>query len=114
MAKESERVHLMKENFIELHDQGYCISEIAEMYTISVPTVYRSLQEIADKSGRTRESLLQVVRTTRSERTWQREARKVNLDVEMMEKDLESASTSLTGVIERIESILKEEQYEIN
>ena len=62
--KEDERTLKMKENFIELHDNGNSIAEIAKIYGLDKTTVYHCLQEIAEKSGRTRESLLVAPHST--------------------------------------------------
>lgn len=57
----SERVRLMKENFMELHNDGKTIQEIADHFHLTTATIYNYLQEIADANGVSRESLLQIV-----------------------------------------------------
>ncbi len=57
--QQSERTLKMKEDFIELHNQGLDIKEIAEYFHLNLTTVYHSLDEIAKKAGVSRESLLQ-------------------------------------------------------
>ncbi len=57
--QQSERTLKMKENFIELHNQGLDIKEIAERFNLNLTTIYHSLNEIAEKAGVSRESLLQ-------------------------------------------------------
>ena len=59
MGKTSERTLRMKSEFISLHREGLSILEIAKKYDLSTPTVYSSLQEIADAAGVSRESLLE-------------------------------------------------------
>ena len=55
----SERVTLMKENFMSLHNQGYTILQIAEKYGITRVSIYHYLAEIAKKNGVDRDSLLE-------------------------------------------------------
>ena len=57
--QQSERTLKIKENFIELHNQGLDIKEIAERFNLNLTTIYHSLNEIAEKAGVSRESLLQ-------------------------------------------------------
>ena len=49
------------ENYVQLHDDGYTPKEIAKQYNLSVWTVYERLNQIAEQSGRSRESLLERV-----------------------------------------------------
>jgi len=56
--KASERVNLMKENFMKLHEEGKSIAQIAATFGITGRAVYLNLQSIADANGVTRESLL--------------------------------------------------------
>ncbi len=46
------------ENFMRLHEEGYCIREIAEMAGVTPPAIYAVLGKIAEKAGVSRESLL--------------------------------------------------------
>lgn len=57
--QQSERTLKMKEEFIELHNQGLDIKAIAERFDLNPTTVYHSLDGIAAKAGVSRESLLQ-------------------------------------------------------
>lgn len=61
MAKMSESVKKMLNEFMELHENGYTINEIAKKFSLSASTVYSYLQEIAQNNGVTRESLLCTV-----------------------------------------------------
>ena len=54
----SERVKIMKEGFMTLHNNGKTINEIAEHFKVSTWSVYNNLQDIADANGVTRDSLL--------------------------------------------------------
>ena len=116
MARESEWMRLMKENFMELHQQGFTIPEIAEKYNLGKATVYRSLQEIADANGVSRESLLKVVRTP-TERAYREEAKKVKVNVEELKNGFKEAGNLLDSLIGIIDETLREENehdgYEI-
>lgn len=70
----SERVVQLKKNFIELHEQGFTIPEIADKFHLGKSTVYRLLGEIAQENGVSRDSLLQEVHETPA--SW---VRKINL-----------------------------------
>ena len=56
--QKNERTLQMMQNYVRLHEQGLSAIEIAEIYDLSTFTVYSSLQEIADRAGVSRESLL--------------------------------------------------------
>ena len=58
MGKRQESTQTMMEQFLELKEQGYTIPEIAEEFDLSWTTVYNALEEIAQKTGRTRDELL--------------------------------------------------------
>ena len=55
----SERVRKMMQNFIQHHDEGCTIPQIAKMYNISDTIIYIRLEQIAKRYGRRREELLQ-------------------------------------------------------
>ena len=116
MARESERMRLMKENFMELHQQGFTIPEIAAKFNLGKATVYHTLQEIADANGVSRESLLQVVRTP-TERAYKEEAKKVKVNVEELKNGFKEAGNLLDSLIGIIDETLREEKeyggYEI-
>lgn len=59
MAKRSERVARMIENFIYEWLEGRNIPEIAQKYRVTPRTIYERLQEIADNNGVKREELLE-------------------------------------------------------
>ena len=60
MGKVSQRGKLVRENFMRLHNEGFTILEIANKYGISRFVIYKYLDEIAEKNGVSRESLLQI------------------------------------------------------
>lgn len=63
MTRETERMHLVKENFMMLHQQGFSVPEIATMFRVHRTTVYGALQEIANVNGVRRDSLLKIIKT---------------------------------------------------
>jgi len=54
----SERAVQMKKHFIELHNEGLTIPQIAATFELDKSTVYRLLDDIAEENGVSRESLL--------------------------------------------------------
>jgi len=116
MARESERMRLMKENFMELHQQGFTIPEIAAKFNLGKATVYHTLQDIADANGVSRESLLQIVRTP-TERAYKEEAKKVKVNVAELKNGFKEAGNHLDLLIGIIDETLREENeydgYEI-
>lgn len=61
MGRVNERTLKMMEAFMELHNAGWSIEEIANKFELSPSTVRNHLQEIADANGVTREELLKQV-----------------------------------------------------
>lgn len=53
-----ERTFRMKQEYVDLHEQGLSPAEIAERFKLSKSTVYSSLSEIAKANGVSREELL--------------------------------------------------------
>lgn len=109
----SERTAQMERSFMELHNQGMTISQIAEKFDLQPRTVYYRLQAIADDNGVTRESLLQQVITRTSNRNITK--RNVNYPpVEKLEKEfketIKDIDTLLGTVSEMIKSIPTEEE----
>lgn len=109
MAKESERMRLVKANFMELHQQGLSIPEIAEKYNLGRATVYHALQTIADANGVSRESLLQIVRKPR-ERAYKEEAKKVKVNVSELENGFKEVGNMIDSIINIIDETLREEK----
>lgn len=108
MAREAERTLLMKQNFMELHHEGLAIKEIADKYDLSVSTVYRCLQEIADENKVTRESLLQIVRGPYI-RFNRRDFERVQIQKEEFELGFKEAENIINSLIDGIDKILKED-----
>lgn len=110
MATVSERVHVMKENFMTWHNQGFSIPEIAEMSHLSFNSVYNHLQEIAYENGVTRESLLQIVRTQKSPKAWKDEEKRVRIDTLSMAEDFKKAAETVNSLISQIDKVIEEER----
>lgn len=104
-AKTNERTIQMMEQFMELHNQGLSIPEIAKKFDLSDPTVYRHLQEIADKNKTTREELLQVVKTPISQSFWNRDRQQAKASFE----NLKSGFITLDETIDTMRQIIKED-----
>ena len=110
MAKESERARAMKAGFMELHNEGLTIPEIAEKFGMDSSTIYKKhLQDIADANGVSRESLLQVVKAPSERKLLREEAKKVQVDVEKMKVQFHNAEESIKTLIDMIHETLKEE-----
>jgi DNA-binding Lrp family transcriptional regulator len=58
MDKTNERTLQMMKAYVELHDQGFSVAEIAKRFNLSETTVYARLEEIAEHAGLTRHELL--------------------------------------------------------
>lgn len=59
--RENERTLKMKQEFVSRRDEGQSINQIADRFGLSPSTVYKKIDQIAQDSGRTRESLLERV-----------------------------------------------------
>jgi len=94
------------------HEKGYTIPEIAEMHNLSFSCVYRHLQEIADENNTTREELLKLVRTAKGDREWERESKKVIIDVDKMNVEFEKSIAVIDEIINRIDEIILKEENE--
>lgn len=109
---ESERVREMKKRFMELHNNGARIPEIAEMFQLSDWSIYHHLQAIADANGVTRESLLQVVmpkgiKKNKPKSSDCEEKQDVNELVSELKVGFDKAHEILDGLIEVVDSLIK-------
>ena len=114
MAKESERMRQLKENFMSLHQQGCSIREIADKYDLSFSTVYKNLQDIADANNVTRRELLQHEKAPSERTILKLEEKKVHVDVAELQQGFKDAGEIIGFLIEEIDSILQSEQQEEN
>ena len=104
MATESERVVQMKANFMKLHQEGWSISEIADKYNLSKPTVYRHLESIASQNGVTREVLLQQVHQTPT--YWARQSTSLKVDGNQLLENFDVAQQALKNISGDISSLI--------
>ena len=102
----TERVHVMMENFMELHEQGYSIPEIAEKFNLNSSTIYRHLQEIADANGVLREDLLQIVKVSFSRKHWNEQSKREKATFEILEQGLNSIEIEVDKLIRALEEEL--------
>lgn len=106
MAHQSERVSLMKSNFMQLHSDGYSISEIADKFNLTSRRIYHLLQEIADENGVSRESLLQHVHKKHSAKGHSNsiESRinpnKLNEDFDILLHDIDTLITDINTILQ--------------
>ena len=111
MGKEiSERVRLMKQNFMIHHEKGKNIYEIAKIYGLSHSTVYNNLQSIADENNVTRASLLERLSSKHSKhRIYCVLTKKEILTPEELQIDLNKVISQLNETNNQIVTALKEE-----
>ena len=109
-SRESERVHVMKENFMKLHYEGYTIPEIAARYNLASTTVYQHLGEIALANNVTRDRLLQVLRTP-SERAYREERERVSASIDEFQNKFSMLMDNMNGMLDTLGNILKEDAY---
>ena len=107
MRAASERVVQMKKEFMGLHEKGLSIYEIAEKFNLIPKTVYNHLQEIANENGVDRSDLLRIIRNPRSDSGWEREHRKVQLDVGKIKLAFKQANEKVSELIATIDEVLE-------
>lgn len=107
--KSTERVIQMKQNFMRLHDEGKTIPEIAKIYNLNFSTVYKSLQEIADENGTTREELLSQVHvgTSRNSKNYSTPKTPNTIDFKKLSESFDFVLAELNNLITDIDCILK-------
>lgn len=109
MSRESERMRVLKQNFMLLHQEGLSIPEIAGKFNVSFSNVYRVLQEIADSNGVTRESLLQIVRIPSFEKELREERKRVSVNIEELRQGFQEAGSIIDQLMSKIETMIEEE-----
>ena len=107
--KENLGTTLMKENFMRLHTEGKSIQEIAETYKVSIHTIYDSLQEIADKNGVTRESLLKRAHKKHLLINGRQNVTYETVDQSKLLKDFDDINTSISNILTTISTVLEED-----
>ena len=107
---ESERVREMKKHFMDLHNNGLSIQEIAERFNLNRSTAYNHLEEIAVANGVSRESLLRTIRnsveSSDSKTQIQSHTEKVNEKVDVI-ADVEAIKASFGKIQEHLTDLIK-------
>ena len=113
MTNEHERTLRMKKEYKTLHDQGYTPKEIADKFHLSDTTVYKSLQEIAENEGVTRDSLLVFPHNTPA--AYDRKFVPVKpLDISELIANTQETITRAKEVSNAIDTYLSEQELEEN
>ena len=112
MATESERVVQMKANFMNLHQEGWSIPEIADKYNLSKASVYRHLETIASQNGVTREALLQQVHQTPA--YWARQSNSLKVDGTQLLEHFDVAQKAIKNISGDISSLITIIEEDIN
>ena len=113
MSQKSERVKQMIDGFMPLHEKGYSIPEIAEMFELSYATGYKYWQEIADKNGMKRQDLLQILSSTKGDRNRRDDEKKVRIDIKKLEdgfSEVHQAISKLSSLMDNIMEEMKNEE----
>ena len=108
--KESERMRQLKENFMQLHNEGDLIPEIAEKFSLDASTVYRALQSIADANNVSREELLLRPKKASEKIRWKAEEKQVKVDMQELQNGFNKAKDAIQETIEFIDNIIKGEE----
>ena len=104
MAARTQRVEKLIREFMQYHNDGYSILEIAKLFEVDFSTVYNYLEEIANANGVTRESLLE--RKSSQHESLHSVFAKEKIDATNLKKDFEMVEKDLSGVIAKIDQIL--------
>lgn len=108
MAK-SERVYLMKSEFMKFHLLGFDIPEIAEKFGLAAVTVYKNLQDIANQNGVKREELLKAPHRPHKKRMAEEEE-KEQLELEELRKEYANLKKSTEETLRKITNIIEQEE----
>ena len=107
--KISEKVIQMKQNFMQLHNDGKSILEVAEIYNLDFSTVYSHLHEIAAENGTTRVDLLSKVYVRRKARLKNNSTPNspTAIDSDELSESFDSVFAELNNLITSIDCISK-------
>ena len=108
MAKQTQRVRDMVDNYVALWKEGYTPRQIAKHFQVEPITVYRYLQEIADKNGYSREELLAQPKHSGPKATCECPMRKEAVNAEQLHDDFTQAKQAITSLIKKID-LMEEE-----
>lgn len=104
MAHRTQRVEKLINEFMQYHNNGYSILEIAEIFNVSFSAVYKHLQEIANANGVSRESLLERnVNTYNTRKPFFKE----KVDAQALLNDFNNVENNINKIIAEIDNILE-------
>lgn len=107
----SERVCVMKNEFMRLHSLGFDIPQIADKFGLARKTVYQNLQNIATENGVCREELLKVPHRPHKRRMAEDEANeKSKLEIEELLNDCTSLKESTEKTLRELTNIIDREE----
>lgn len=111
-SKTSERMEQMKQGFLELRNAGKLFSEIAEVFGVSVWSIYDNLQEIADANGLSREDLLYRIHKPHVMSSTSQKVKNVDkhLTVEELQKNFSDMLSITNYIISNIDKTLQSEK----
>lgn len=110
MAERSERVNKLIRNFMEWHEDGKTIEEIADLCHVSIFTVYENLQEIADNHGVSRDSLLERPHKDHEVLSPRVSKKNEKINREELTKNFSDAISSISGIIAAIDKELEKQE----
>lgn len=104
MAHRTQRVEKLIKEFMQYHNDGYSILEIADIFNVDFSTVYNYLQEIADANGVSRESLLERnVNTYNTRKPFFKE----KVDAQALHNGFNKAENGIKEIIAGIDNVLE-------
>ena len=109
-TKRSERVNYMISNFMDWHNAGMSIKEIAEKASVTTRTIYQRLQEIADLNGVSRESLLEVVHKPHVLTATSKHAAVSKINADELIARYEAVIKSTNQLQENIKNIIRQQE----
>ena len=112
MAGQSERVKMMKANFMKDRETCGSMVEIAKKYEISVFTIYDNLQDIADENGVDRDSLLYVVQKEHEVGVRKIKRKEKEIKPEELREDFRILKETIQSIRTKIQTILNEQEEE--
>lgn len=101
----TQRVEKLVKEFMQYHNNGYSILEIAEIFNVSFSAIYKHLQEIADFNGVSRESLLE--RNSSTHNTIHQPFLKEKVDAQTLLNGFNTIETEINKIIAEIDTILE-------
>lgn len=107
----SERVCVMKNEFMRLHSLGFDIPQIADKFGLARKTVYQNLQNIATENGVCREDLLKVPHRPNKKRMTEDETnKKSQLEIEGLLKEYANLKESTEKTLRELTNIIDREE----